>query len=67
MLFFSLLCVSHKGMATLPRFPNFEEKQHCILVSSRTDLDDDVVDVVDVTSLSALDVVKHCILLVTMS
>ncbi len=44
-------------------FPSFQDKQHCIHVSSRTDSDDD--DVVDVTSLSALDVVeiksKHCI------
>ncbi len=41
-------------------FPNFQEKQHCIHESSRTDLDDDVVDA---TPYSALDVVeiKHCI------
>ncbi len=47
-------------------FPNVYENQHCILVSSRTDIclvvssrtELDDVDVDDVTSFSALDVVE---------
>ncbi len=37
-------------------FPNMERNKDCVLESSRTDPDDDVV--VDVTSFSALDVVE---------